>query len=121
MASSSTLVDQLANYDTVEMINRTIAIVIIVAGALSLAYVFMGAISFVTASGQEDKVKQAIGTIRHAILGLLLTIISVFIVGTVGNAVFGLNVIKYISYREIFSLIQSMTNPETDDNVQSLD
>lgn len=109
MASSDSLVTQLENYNTVDIINRAIALLIIVAGFLCLFYVFMGALTFVTAQGQEDKVKQAIGTIRHAILGLGLTIIAVFIVGSAGQALFGLNVIKYISYKEIFSIIRSIT------------
>lgn len=121
MAASDSLVEQLQNYNTIGIINRAIAIVIIVAGALCLGYVFMGALSFVTAGGQDDKVKQALGTIRHAILGLILTVASVFIVGTIGKAVLGLDVIKYISYKEIFAIVKSITNPESGSDINSLD
>jgi|SRR3989339_1144533 len=121
MASSDTILEQLENYNTIDIINRAIAFVIIIAGALCLVYVFIGAISFVTASGQEDKVKQAIGTIRHAILGLILTIVSVFIVGTVGKAIFNLNVIQYISYQQIFEIITSIVGTDSGQNIDSLE
>ncbi len=104
------LLDAARHYDVPEIINRGLAYAIIIAGALSVLYIFIGGISFILSGGQEDKIKQAVSTIRYAILGLIITILSVVIVNFVGRAI-GIDVIKYISFDEIIKNITSLTHP----------
>jgi len=107
MANTS-IIDAAETYDVVEIINRGIAYAIIVAGFLSVAFIFFGGISFILSGGQEDKIKQAVSTIRYAIIGLIVTILSVVIVGTVGRAM-GLDIIKYINFGDIIDTITGIT------------
>ncbi len=116
MANTSIL-DAAQDYDVVEIINRGIAYAIIVAGFLSLAFIF-GGISFILSGGQEDKIKQAVSTIRYAIIGLIVTLLSVVIVGTIGRAM-GLDIIKYINFGDIIDTITGIT--ENSDSLDSLD
>ncbi len=107
--SDGSVLDVAQSYDAVEIINRAIAYAIIVAGFLSVVFIFFGGISFILSGGQEDKIKQAVSTIRYAIIGLVVTLLAVVIVGFVGKAL-GLNVIEYINLGEIFDLISNITS-----------
>ncbi|HAU39599.1 MAG: hypothetical protein UV80_C0007G0057 [Candidatus Peregrinibacteria bacterium GW2011_GWF2_43_17] len=116
MANSS-IVDAAEQYDVLEVINRGIAYAIIVAGFLSVVFIFFGGISFILSGGQDDKIKQAVSTIRYAIIGLIVTILSVFIVATVGKAM-GLDIVRYINFGEILDLITSLSgNSESTDSL----
>ena len=107
--TDGSVLDVAQNYDAVDIINRAIAYAIIIAGFLSVVFIFFGGISFILSGGQEDKIKQAVSTIRYAIIGLVVTMLSVVIVGFIGKAM-GLNVIKYINLGEIFDMISNITS-----------
>lgn len=105
--AEGSILDVAASYDTMEVINRAIAYAIIAAGFLSVIFIFFGGISFILSGGQDDKIKQAVSTIRYAIIGLVVTMFSVAIVAIVGRAL-GLNVIEYINFGEILDLISNI-------------
>lgn len=107
-AESQSIVEAAQNYQVLEIINRGLAYAIIVAGFLSVVFIFMGGISFILSGGAEDKIKSAVSTIRYAIIGLIITILSTVIVGTVGKAM-GLDIIKYINLGDIINTIKSIT------------
>ncbi len=117
MANES-IVEAAEAYDVVEIINRGIAYAIIIAGFLSVAFIFFGGISFILSGGQEDKIKQAVSTIRYAIIGLIITVLSVVIVATVGKAM-GLDIIKYINFGEVLDIVKGIN--EGADDLDSLD
>ena len=106
-AQSKSIIDAARSYDIVEIINKGLAYAIIFAGLLSVIFIFVGGISFILSGGQEDKIKQAVSTIRYAIIGLIITILSVVIVGTVGRII-GLDIIKYINFSDIISNITNL-------------
>lgn len=115
---SPTIVEAAQNYDVVEIINRGIAYAIILAGLLSVVFIFFGGISFILSGGRDDKIKQAVSTIRYAIIGLVITLLSVVIVGFVGNAL-GLDIIKYINFGDVIDIVKSIGNSA--ESQQSLD
>lgn len=108
LVTKGSVLDVAQNYDALEIINRAIAYAIIVAGFLSVVFIFFGGISFILSGGDDAKIKQAVSTIRYAIIGLIVTLLSVVIVGFVGRAL-GLNIIQYINLNQIFDLITQMT------------
>jgi uncharacterized membrane protein len=107
--SSKTIIDAASNYEILEIINRGLAYAIIVAGFLSVVFIFVGGISFILSGGQEEKIKSAVSTIRYAIIGLIITILAIVIVGTVGKAM-GLDIIKYINFSDIIDTITNITS-----------
>lgn len=107
-------------YDIVDIINKGLAYAIIIAGLLSVIFIFIGGISFILSGGQEDKIKQAVSTIRYAIIGLIITILSVVIVGTVGRFL-GLDIIKYINFSDIIHNISTVANQGQAGSSGSLD
>lgn len=120
MAASLTIVEAAEQYDVVEIINRGIAYTIIIAGLLSVVFVFIGGISFILSGGQEDKIKQAVSTIRYAIFGLIITVLAVVAVATVGKAM-GLDIIQYINFSDIVDTIRSVGGSGSGSSVNTLD
>lgn len=121
VVTKGSILDVAQQYDALEIINRAIAYGIIAAGFLSVIFIFFGGISFILSGGDEGKIKQAVGTIRYAIIGLVVTMLAVVIVVIVGNAM-GLNVVQYINLGEVFDLVSSFKFPssETSGGMNSL-
>jgi hypothetical protein len=103
------IVEAAQNYEILEIINRGIAYAIIIAGFLSVVFIFVGGISFILSGGQEDKIKAAVSTIRYAIIGLVITILATVIIGTIGKAM-GLDIIRYINFGDIIDTITNITS-----------
>lgn len=108
MASSASLISDAQNIRLTDFINKGIAYAIIVAGFLSIVFIFIGGISFILSGGQEEKIKQAVSTIRYAIIGLIITILAVVIVNAVGKII-GIDTTQYINFAEIVRLIQDIS------------
>lgn len=118
-AASQSIVEAAQNYEVLNIINRGLAYAIIVAGFLSVVFIFVGGISFILSGGAEDKIKSAVSTIRYAIIGLIITILSTVIVGTVGRAM-GLDIIKYINLGDIINTIKSITTESASSSPETL-
>jgi len=117
-SSSRNIIDAAENYNILEIINIGLAYAIIIAGFLSVVFIFIGGISFILSGGQEEKIKSAVGTIRYAIIGLIVTILATVIIGTVGKAM-GLDIIKYLKFGDIVQTITDITS--SGGSTQSLD
>jgi uncharacterized membrane protein len=116
MNESGSIIEAAQNYDIVEIINKGLAYAIIIAGLLSVIFIFIGGISFILSGGQEEKIKQAVGTIRYAIIGLVITVLAVVIVSTVGKAM-GLDIIKYINFSEIIQTVTEIGDSTSRDSL----
>jgi hypothetical protein len=115
---SGSIIEAAQNYQILEIINRGLAYAIIIAGFLSLVFIFVGGISFILSGGAEDKIKSAVSTIRYAIIGLIITILATVIVGTIGKAM-GLDIIRYINFGDIIDTITQITS-QAGNSTQSL-
>lgn len=105
--NSGTIIDAASNYNIPDIINKGLAYAILAAGILSVIFIIIGGFSFILSGGSEDKIKQAVGTIRYAIIGLVITILSVVIVQAVGQFI-GLDVVKYLNLGDIFRNVQNL-------------
>lgn len=83
-----------------ELIQMVIVYAFIAAAALSAIFIFVGGINFILSGGNDEKIKKAVNTIRYAIIGLIITILSFTFVTIIGR-IFGLNFLDYISYDSI--------------------
>jgi len=104
---ANTIVEAASNYNIPEVINKGLAYAILLAGLLSVVFIIIGGFSFILSGGAEDKIKQAVGTIRYAIIGLIITILSVIIVSAIGQFI-GLDVVKYLNVADIFKSVQDI-------------
>ena len=91
-------------FSVVDLLNLGVAVAILLAGTLSVFYIFYGGISFILSGGQEDKIKQAVHTIRYAIIGLIVTIFAVTIVKILGYA-FGFDLLSLVTWDRITRLM----------------
>ena len=103
------IIEAAQSYQILKIVNRGFAYAIIIAGFLSVIFIFVGGIYFILSGGAEEKIKSAVSTIRYAIIGLIVTVLAVVIVGTVGKAM-GLDIIKYINFGEIIDTIKGVTS-----------
>ncbi|MFA6992664.1 MAG: hypothetical protein WC269_05330 [Candidatus Gracilibacteria bacterium] len=108
-SSNPSIIESAQNYNILEIVNKGLAYALIIAGFLSVVFIFVGGISFILSGGQEDKIKSAVSTIRYAIIGLIITILATVIVGTVGKAL-GLDIIRYINLGDIIDTITNITS-----------
>lgn len=97
-----------------ELVQMTVVYAFIIAAALSVIFIFVGGISFILSGGNDEKIKQAINTIRYSIIGMIIVILSFTFVTIIGR-MFGLNFLDYLKFTEIKEsvnkLIQSGTTP----------
>lgn len=105
--NNNSIISSASSYNIPDIINKGLAYAILLAGLMSVVFIIIGGFSFILSGGAEDKIKQAVGTIRYAIIGLIITILSVVIVQAIGQFI-GLNVVKYLDLGEIFYNVQSL-------------
>jgi len=106
-------------YDPVELIKEAIAWAIIFAGVLCIVFIFIGGISFILSGGQDEKIKQAVGTIRYAIIGLIIVILSVTLVNLV-TFIFKVP-FDFVDYREILDKVRSLSTIFREDSLYESD
>ncbi len=103
------ILDTAESASVIDLINQLIAFAIIIAGLLSFVFVFWGGVKFILSGGTDDKIKEAVSTIRFAIIGLIFTMASVIIVNVVGRVV-GINTVKYLNIQQIITTIDNITS-----------
>ena len=66
-------------------ITNIITSVITISGILLLAYFLYGAVTWLTAAGDQKKLDEAKQIMNNAIVGIVLVVLSYFVVGIVGG------------------------------------
>ncbi len=107
--SPASIVEVAENLDLMEMFVRLVAVAFIVAGVLAVVFIFFGGISFILSGGNEDKIKQAISTIRYAIIGLVFSVGAIFVVGVLAKFLGISDTINFLRYSEILETIRMIT------------
>ncbi len=105
LISSSPILGELSFSELIQMI---IVYAFIIAAALSAIFIFIGGINFILSGGADDKIKQAVNTIRYSIIGLIVTILSFTFVTIIGR-IFGIDFLGYVSYDSIRDSINQLT------------
>jgi len=95
------------NFTLMDLVQMAVVYAFIIAAGLSAIYIFIGGMSFILSGGNDEKVKQAINTIRYSIIGLVVTILSFTFVTIVGR-MFGLNFMNYLSYGKVKNSINKL-------------
>lgn len=95
-------------YEIDDIIRVSIALVVLVSGIMSVLFIIWGGVMLILSGGKDEKVKPAINSIRYAVLGIILIVISIFAAPKLGDLL-GLNVSRYVSPRAIFATIQELS------------
>lgn len=96
-----------AQMDFGEFILLTISLFVLVAGLLSIVFILWGGLLLILSGGKDDKIKPAINTIRYAVIGVVVTVLSIFLFPIFGR-VLGLDVEKYAKPQRIFEKIEEI-------------
>jgi len=95
-----------SNLGLMDLVQMFIVYAFIIVGALSAIFIFVGGGSFILSGGNDEKIKQAVNTIRYSIIGLIITILSFTVVQIIGKIFFGLDLLSYISWEQIMNEIK---------------
>jgi hypothetical protein len=90
-----------------ELLNMGIAYGILLTGLISVIFMLIGGIRMIISHGDQEKVKQAVSTLRNSLVGLVIAVLAVLIVATVGKA-FGMDIVKYLDFSKIIEIIQNI-------------
>ena len=75
--------------DLGDLIISIINILLAVAGLVAVLFLIIGGVRYVVAAGNEEQLESAKKTITHAIIGLVIIILSFVIVRVISNALIG--------------------------------
>ncbi|MEK7137641.1 MAG: hypothetical protein AAB853_05145 [Patescibacteria group bacterium] len=89
----------------VEIFATFVALAIIFAFFLSLVFIIIGGIAFILSAGDEGKIKNAIHTVRYALIGLIITFLAFFIVSAIAKL---LDLPFEISFGMILAIMQDL-------------
>ena len=103
------ILDPNKNYELEEIIRVAVALVVLVSGILSILFVIWGAVMLILSGGKDEKIKPAVNSIRYAVIGIILVVVSLFAAPKLGDLL-GLNVASYLSPKTIFATIQELSN-----------
>lgn len=96
-----------ATMDFGEFILLAISIFVLAAGLLSILFILWGGLLLILSGGKDDKIKPAINTIRFAVIGVVVTVLTIFLFPVFGRLL-GLDVEKYAKPQRIFEKIEEI-------------
>ena len=97
------------NIDFGEFILLAISLFVLAAGVLSILFILWWWLLLILSGGKDDKIKPAINTIRYAIIGVIVTVLTIFLFPILGRLL-GLDVEKYAQPKRIFEKIEEIWN-----------
>lgn len=96
-----------ANMEPGDFILTIISIFVLVAGILSILFILWGGLLLILSWGKDDKIKPAINTIRYAIIGIIITVVAIFVFPILGQLLW-IDVKKYAQPSRIFEKIDEI-------------
>jgi len=97
------------NIDFGEFILLAISLFVLAAGVLSILFILWWGLLLILSGGKDDKIKPAINTIRYAIIGVIVTVLTIFLFPILGRLLW-LDVEKYAQPKRIFEKIEQIGN-----------
>lgn len=97
------------NIDFGEFILLAISLFVLAAWVLSILFILWWGLLLILSGGKDDKIKPAINTIRYAIIGVIVTVLTIFLFPILGRLL-GLDVEKYAQPKRIFEKIEEIGN-----------
>ncbi|MGE4443700.1 MAG: hypothetical protein AB7E37_01745 [Candidatus Altimarinota bacterium] len=88
-----------------DFILLAISLIVLFAGIFSIMYILWGGVLLILSGGKDDKIKPAINSIRYALIGLGVIVLSIFVFPKLAGLL-GLDVSKYSSPDKIFQEIK---------------
>lgn len=97
------------NMEFWDFILLAISLFVLAAWIFSIIFILWGGLLLILSGGKDDKIKPAINTIRYAVIGIIVTVFTIFIFPILGRLLW-LDVEKYAEPRRIFEKIEDIWN-----------
>lgn len=98
-----------ASMDFWEFVLLAIALFVLAAWLFSILFILWGGLLLILSGGKDDKIKPAINTIRYAVIGVVITVLTIFVFPIFWRLL-GLDVEKYAKPQRIFEKIEDIGN-----------
>lgn len=92
-----------------EFILLAISLFVLISGVLSIIFILWWGLLLILSGGKDEKIKPAINTIRYAIIGIVVTVLTIFLFPIFWNLL-GIDVEKYAQPKRIFEKIEEIGN-----------
>jgi uncharacterized membrane protein YgaE (UPF0421/DUF939 family) len=86
-----------------------ISLFVLFSGIFSITFILWGGLLLILSGWKDDKIKPAINTIRYAVIGIVVTVLTIFIFPILGRLLW-LDVKKYAEPKAIFWKIEEIWN-----------
>jgi len=96
-----------ARMDFGEFVLLAISLFVLAAGLLSILFILWWGLLLILSWGKDDKIKPAINTIRFAVIGVVVTVLTIFLFPVFWR-ILGLDVEKYAKPQRIFEKIEEI-------------
>ncbi len=105
-----------------------ISVFVLASWIFSIVFILWWGLLLILSGGKDDKIKPAINTIRYAVIGIVVTVLTIFIFPILGRLLW-LDVEKYAEPKRIFEKIEDIWNkvfgntssPWFDSNIDTID
>lgn len=84
-----------------------ISLFVIFSGIFSIIFILWWGLLLILSGGKDDKIKPAINTIRYAVIGIVVTVLTIFLFPILGK-ILGLDVERYAEPKRIFAKIEEL-------------
>ena len=86
-----------------------ISLFVLASWIFSIVFILWWGLLLILSWGKDDKIKPAINTIRYAVIGIVVTVLTIFVFPILGRLL-GLDVEKYAEPKRIFEKIEEIWN-----------
>ncbi len=90
-----------------DIVLTIISLFVLVAWVLSIIFILWWGVLLILSGWKEDKIKPAINTIRYSILGLIITVVTIFLFPILGRLL-NIDVEQYAKPSRIFERIEEI-------------
>lgn len=123
--NSSILWDQLEFWDFILL---AISLFVLFSWVLSIVFILWWGLLLILSGGKDEKIKPAINTIRYAVIGIIMTVLTIFVFPILWRLLW-LDVERYAEPKRIFEKIEEIWDKifwnnsyrPPDTNVEDLD
>ena len=86
-----------------------ISLFVLASWIFSIVFILWWGLLLILSGGKDDKIKPAINTIRYAVIGIVVTVLTIFVFPILGRLLW-LDVDKYAEPTRIFEKIEEIWN-----------
>lgn len=92
-----------------DFILLSISLFVLASGVFSIVFILWWWLLLILSWGKDDKIKPAINTIRYAVIGIVVTVLTIFVFPILWKLLW-LDVEKYAEPKRIFEKIEDIWN-----------